>query len=68
MQGIPEAFAVPCFGQLDSPQNGVRMSLTHDENLTPFIGDQGEVRVSRSRLATEPGDPVQVDLGVPSQG
>jgi hypothetical protein len=46
--------------------NGLKMNLTHGENLTTFIGDQGEVRVSRSKLETEPKELMQADLGAAS--
>ena len=45
---------------------GLKMNLTHGQNLTTFIGDRGEVRVSRSRLETEPKELMQADLDTAS--
>ena len=43
--------------------NGLKINLTHGDNLTTFIGTGGTVRVSRGKLETEPKELMQADLG-----
>lgn len=43
--------------------NGLRMHFTYGDNLTTFVGTEGVVKVSRSKLETEPAELAKTDLG-----